>query len=152
MAQIFSALLILPHALSCGLVTSCPLAVLPLPGVLRLQGGGLGLHSLSPHAQKCSGSPRACPSPLVLCSFLSMRPRPGCEGQLPPWDSIKQGRDHHCMYTENSRCLPTWDRTLHVRWGYQVSKTCVTYTAKPDPITKSHKMEIKRKTSLALCK
>lgn len=44
---------------------------------LSLQGGGFGLHSPYPHAQKCSGSPCACCPP--LSSFV-----PFSEHVAPP--------------------------------------------------------------------
>lgn len=49
------------------------------------------------------------------------------------------------MCAKNPSLLFPWDRTLHVGWDNQVSVTHVSYTTKPDPIAKFHKMEIKLK-------
>lgn len=133
-----------PHALSCGLLTSW---CFEPPGR-----GGWAALSLSSCTEMLRVPTCLLSSPVVLGSLSEHVAPPGCEGRLPSWESAKQDHDHHCMCTENSRFLPTWDRTLHARWDCQVSKTCVNYIAKPDPIMKSHKMEIKRKISLALCK
>lgn len=152
MPRISSAVLILrmPSAVVRGLPVPWRLCWVP---VFEPPGKRVWAAFSLPHAQKRSGSPRACcPLLLSFVPFLSMWPLPRLWGAAAFLGKRKAGSRPPLHVYWKLQTSARWDRTLHVRWDYQVSKTCVNYTAKPDPIMTSHKMEIKYKISLALCK